>query len=79
MKLPGGASDMGLIPGLGSGVQPTPVFLAGVPHRQRSLAGNSPRGHKDLDTAKRLRTQKAKREELEGIPAKREELEGTSI
>ena len=50
MKLPGSASDMGLIPGLGSGVQPTPVFLPGVSHRQRSLAGNSPRGRKESDT-----------------------------
>ena len=30
--------------------QPTPVFLPGEPHGQRSLAGYSPRGHKELDT-----------------------------
>ena len=30
--------------------QPTLVFLPGKSHRQRSLAGYSPRGHKELDT-----------------------------
>ena len=29
---------------------PTPVFLPGKFHKQRSLAGHSPRGHKELDT-----------------------------
>ena len=29
--------------------QPTPVFLPGKLHRQRSLAGYSPRGHKESD------------------------------
>ena len=29
--------------------QPTPVFLPGESHGQRSLAGYSPRGHKELD------------------------------
>ena len=28
----------------------TPVFLPGKFHGQRSLAGYSPRGHKELDT-----------------------------
>ena len=27
------------------------IFLPGKPHRQRSLVGYSPRGHKQLDTA----------------------------
>ena len=27
--------------------QPTPVFLPGKSHRQRSLEGHSPRGHKE--------------------------------
>ena len=31
--------------------QPTPVFLPGKSHGQRSLAGYSPRGHKESDTA----------------------------
>ena len=31
--------------------QPTPVFLLGKSHRQRSLAGYSPWGHKESDTA----------------------------
>ena len=30
--------------------QPTPVFLPGKFHEQRSLAGYSPRGHKAPDT-----------------------------
>ena len=30
---------------------PTPVFLLGEPHRQRSLVDYSPWGHKELDTA----------------------------
>ena len=34
--------------------QPTPVFLPGESHRQRSLAGYSPRGCKESDMTKRL-------------------------
>ena len=34
----------------------TPVFLLGKSHRRRSLAGYSPRGHKELDMTERLRT-----------------------
>jgi len=30
--------------------QPTPVFLPGESHEQRSLAGYSPQGHKESDT-----------------------------
>ena len=33
---------------------PTPVFLPGEFHGQRSLVGYSPWGHKESDTAKRL-------------------------
>ena len=33
---------------------PTPVFLPGESHRQRSLAGYSPWGHKEPDTTERL-------------------------
>ena len=32
-------------------LQPTPVFLPGESHGQRSLVGCSPWGHKQLDTA----------------------------
>ena len=32
--------------------QPTPVFLLGGSHGQRSLLGYSPEGHKELDTTK---------------------------
>ena len=34
--------------------QPTPVFLPGESHGQRSLMGYSPRGGKELDTAEWL-------------------------
>ena len=34
--------------------QPTPAFLPGKSHRQRSLAGCSPWGHKESDTTERL-------------------------
>ena len=34
--------------------QPTPVFLPGEFHGQRSLAGYSPWGQKELDTTERL-------------------------
>ena len=30
--------------------QPTPVFLPGEPHGQRSLAGHGPQGRRELDT-----------------------------
>ena len=36
--------------------QPTPVFFAGKSHGQRSLAGYSPRGHKELDRIEQLNT-----------------------
>ena len=34
--------------------QPTPVFLPGESHGQKSLVGYSPRGRKELDTTERL-------------------------
>ena len=34
--------------------QPAPVILSGKSHGQRSLAGYSPRGRKELDTTQRL-------------------------
>ena len=34
--------------------QPTPIFLPGEFHRQRSLAGYSPQGRKESDTAEQL-------------------------
>ena len=47
---PASAGDVGLIPGSGSRKwQPTPVFLPGKSHGQRSLAGYSPWGHKESD------------------------------
>ena len=36
--------------------QPTPVFLAGESHEQRSLVGYSPQGHKESVMTERLST-----------------------
>ena len=52
------AGDSGFIPGLGrpwrAKWQPTPVFLPGKSHGQRSLAGYSSLGHKESDMTERL-------------------------
>jgi len=40
--------------------QPTPVFLPGEPHGQRSLEGYSPWVHKESDTTECLSTQHTK-------------------
>ena len=37
--------------------QPTPVFLSGESHGQRSLVGYSPWGHKELDVIEQLHNQ----------------------
>ena len=55
-NLPASAADVGLIPGGGKipwrrKWQPTPVSLPGKSHGQRSLAGCSPWGHRESDTA----------------------------
>ena len=62
--LPGGGSnsnesarnarDLDSIPGLERSPEPTPVFLPGGFHGQRSLAGYSPWGRKESDTTERL-------------------------
>ena len=39
---------------------PTPVFLPGEFHGQRSLVGHSPWGHKELDMAEQLSTAQPK-------------------
>ena len=39
---------------LEKGWQPTPVFLSGESHGQRSLEGYSPQGRKESDTTERL-------------------------
>jgi len=36
--------------------QPTPVFLPGKFHGQRSLEGYNPRGHKELDMTEHIST-----------------------
>ena len=50
--------DLGSIPGskrsLEKGMEPTPVFLPGEFHGQRSLACYSPLGSAELDTAEQL-------------------------
>ena len=53
--------DLGSIPGLGRvpcrrAWQPTPAFLPGESHGQRSLAGCSPWVCKEADTTERLST-----------------------
>ena len=49
---PASAGDLGSIPASGRSWrrewQPTPVFLPGEIHRQRSLVGYSPSGHKGV-------------------------------
>ena len=56
-NLTGNAGDLGLIPGQEDPMerewQPTPAFLPGESHGWRSLAGYSPRGHKESDTMER--------------------------
>ena len=68
MGFPGGSDskesackvgDLGLIPGLGrfpwrTAWQPTPVFLPGESHGQRSLEGYSPWGCTESDTTEQL-------------------------
>ena len=50
----GDVRDTGSVPvsgrSPGEGNEPTPVFLPGKSQGQRSLAGYSPGGHKELDT-----------------------------
>ena len=60
-NLPANAGDTGSIPGSGKSPgggngKPTPVFLPGRPHGQRSLAGCSPWGHKELDRTEQRST-----------------------
>ena len=44
------------LPNLEEEMQPTPVFLPGKLHGQRSLAGYSPGGRRESDTAEQART-----------------------
>ena len=56
-SLPANVGDKGSIPGLGrfpGEWQPTPVFLPGEFHGQRSLAGYNPGGHNESDATERL-------------------------
>ena len=48
----GNIRDLASIPGSGRGAWlPTPVFLPGESHGQRSLVGYSPKGRKESDAA----------------------------
>ena len=58
-NLPASAGDLGLIPESGKipsrrKWQPTPVFLPGKAHGQRSLMGYRPWCHKELDTTEHI-------------------------
>ena len=56
----GDVRDFGSIPGLGrspGGGQPSPVFLPGESHVQRSLVGYSPWGCKEWDMTKQFSRQ----------------------
>ena len=67
--------DTGLIPGLGRSPgegngNPTPVFLSGKSHGQRSLSGYSPWTHKESDTTQRLtHTHTSSLEHGDNVPA----------
>ena len=60
---PGNAIDSGLTPGSEDSLEkewlPTPVFLPGEFHGQRSLAGYSPWGRKESGMTERLTTGQA--------------------
>ena len=58
--------------------QPTPVFVPGESHRQRSLAGYSPTSHKESDTTERLSTQKLQAQGLFPSPLVQTASPGTS-
>ena len=45
--------------------QPTPVFLPGWSHRQRSLVGYSPWGHKESDTTEHTHTEREVKQHLQ--------------
>ena len=57
-NLPANAGDTDLIPdpGRSPGEEPTPLFLPGKSHRQRSLAGYSLWSHKESDITEQLST-----------------------
>ena len=49
-----GLSRQEYLPPSHLGWPPAPVFLPGESHGRRSLAGCSPRGHRELDTTEQL-------------------------
>ena len=64
-NLPANAGDLSLILGgedpLEKKMEPTPVFLSGKSHGQRSLAGYSPWGRKESDATEHTHTPCAER------------------
>ena len=75
-NLPANAEDLGSILGLGksSGEEnsnPFHLFLPGKSHRQRSLAGCNPWGHKELDTTKQQQLPKEENLHLINLPRAR--------
>ena len=54
-NLPAIAGDAS-IPGSRRKCQSTPAFLPGTSHEQSSLAGDSPQGHKETDSAEQEHT-----------------------
>ena len=49
--------------------QPTPVFLPGESHGQKSLSGYSPRGRKESDTAEWLSMAQLETQQFSNLPA----------
>ena len=48
---------------------PTAVFLPGEPHGQRSLVGQSPQGHKELDTTGTTEHSRSREENKHSFPS----------
>ena len=53
-RRPGSIFGLGRCPGEGNGYRPTPVFLPGESHGQKSLMGYNLWGHKELDRTEQL-------------------------
>ena len=73
----GDVGDVGLIPASGRSPwrrawQPTPAFLPGESHGQRSLNGYSPQGHKESDTTEVI--QQAHQYKIKSLKDKKKEV-----
>ena len=58
---------------------PTPVFWPGEFHGQRSLAGCSPWGHKELDTAEQLSLSKYQQQGVFSLQCVLTDLSGRTL